>query len=1028
MDRRHGVRGLLIGPAMGLLAVGCAAPPEGLRATPSGDGPVVVVDWDAEPLAELPFPNDLVAVTDATSPTGLRLNIPTETHTLFETEARHKINELTGFGIYAPITASFDHRLDIQNILDRHPDDLHEEDTFDDDAFFVVNVDPDSPGFGELVHLDVGHGRYPADVFRPDRYFANDTRADQPSIIFDTVDEDVNANGRMDPGEDLDNDGVLDVPNVWPPGAEPFENLLTFYDMESDTLIVRPVVPLREETTYAVVLTERLVGEDGQPVRSPWAWVHHTRQGTALAPVLDALDDAGVGVERNDIAFAWTFTTGRPTGDLRDIRRGLYDGEGPYPFLAEEYPAGVSTALGLHTLDGVDPYSLPLSRILPILANLDALGSGEGTAVLQSWFESFGDRIVGGTFTTPYLLVDKDEGAGWDADEYWVLDPYTGAMAREPQRVVFTCVLPLASEAHQAPFPVMVYGHGYGSSRIEFMLFAAAVNRMGHAACSFDFPGHGLDIGGDDAELARQLLEAGGLLGVLDHFSDSRARDLNNDGRPDSGGDQWTADPFHTRDMVRQPAVDWMAFTRALHACGEGTMGLEVYGEDGQPVGVDGERVSCDWDDDGVPDLGGPDADISLFGGSLGGINSGVAAAVVPDVVAWSPVVPAGGIVDVGIRTQIGGAVEAFVGRLISPLFVGVPDASCAGIQIRQLVNSVTDMAQLPVACLPEIPAGGEVVISNLTNGMVRTGMIPADGRFRVAIAADAMSVYDKALAAGIPREGPEEGVVYEVPYNEGLGDALMVEVYDAQGVRVAAIDTWQADVVHEGVTMPAGSPLVAGNEGNGKIRGSSEARRLAYISALILEPGDPIAYAPHYVLDPFQDVGAVPQNVLIVPTPGDDQVPINAGIAMARAAGFVDWKHVDPRYGVTQDRFLIDRQVIRGVEERGPWRGPGGDPLLFDADDLDDGTDDHQAPSDAPLRATVLTESGASGLRLPYVSPTGIHGFREPDPGLAFDINTYSIMMISDYLRKRGSVLEDKPCYEDGSCPDIPQVVGGAP
>ena len=32
---------------------------------------------------------------------------------------------------------------------------------------------------------------------------------------------------------------------------------MTWYERETNTLIIRPVVPLREETRYAVVLTER---------------------------------------------------------------------------------------------------------------------------------------------------------------------------------------------------------------------------------------------------------------------------------------------------------------------------------------------------------------------------------------------------------------------------------------------------------------------------------------------------------------------------------------------------------------------------------------------------------------------------------------------------------------------------------------------------------------------------------------------------------------------------------------------------
>jgi hypothetical protein len=333
-------------------------------------------------------------------------------------------------------------------------------------------------------------------------------------------------------------------------------------------------------------------------------------------------------------------------------------------------------------------------------------------------------------------------------------------------------------------------------------------------------------------------------------------------------------------------------------------------------------------------------------------------------------------------------------------------------------------MSQLPMGRLDRVPVGGTVRVTNLDKGMVREGMIPEDGRFRLAIGADAMNAGEKAIEAGIPETGPEPDVIYEIGGNDGLGDQLLVEIFDAEGVLVATFDTWPEDVLHEGITMRAGSPIVAGNEGSGRIRGTSEARRIAYVAGMVLEAGDPIAYAPHYFRDPFDEV----QNVLIMPTPGDDQVPVSAGIAMARAAGLVDWQNIDPRFGTTVDQWLIDRQVIRGVEERGPYTDDAGNPVLFDIDDFDEGTDGYGAPSDTPLRVDVETEVGVSGMRMPYVSPRGTHGFGQPDPSLDFDIHTYALMLIGDYLFHDGAQIGARACYEDASCPDFPTVAGGDP
>ena len=53
---------------------------------------------------------------------------------------------------------------------------------------------------------------------------------------------------------------------------------ITFYEFETNTLIIRTVRPLRESTTYAVVLSDRIKDLKGNSIQSPFAFIHHTRQ------------------------------------------------------------------------------------------------------------------------------------------------------------------------------------------------------------------------------------------------------------------------------------------------------------------------------------------------------------------------------------------------------------------------------------------------------------------------------------------------------------------------------------------------------------------------------------------------------------------------------------------------------------------------------------------------------------------------------------------------------------------------------
>jgi pimeloyl-ACP methyl ester carboxylesterase len=975
----------------------CAPYPTGLRRTPAGSGPTVIIDWDAEPLPEIPLPNDLATRADPTSITGLRLNISEDAPTEMERRARRKINGLTGFGVYAPFTVSFDSPLDLDEITRRHQDDGN----FADDAFFLINVDPSSPDYLQPVRLEVGHGRFPQDLDQTDRYFPNDPRADSPALLFETEDEDSNQNGILEPWEDTDNDGILDKPNVYPEGGDPREDLMTWYERETNTLIIRPVMPLREETRYAVILTERLVGLEGDAVRSPWEYVHHLRQTEALAPALHALPEWGVDMD--DLAFGWTFTTGRVTGDLVDVRRGM-DGEGPWPWLATAFPAGVLEALVLHEDDALeDEFRLPVAGLIEPVGNLGLFG--DSADVLQRAYSSFSTDIVGGSYITPYLLVDVDDGGLDDTDEWWKLDPMNGTMVVGPQRVPFTCVLPKATEDNQPPFDVVLFGHGYGSSRFDMFGFSWAMNRVGKAACAIDYPGHGPTINPDELELVEAILKGMHLMPFLDHLKDARYRDVDNDGIPDSGADQWIADSFHTRDMVRQAAVDWSQLIKSLQACGTGEMDK------------DGDRVmACDWDEDGTPDIGGRDAKFYLVGGSLGGINTAVTAAIEPNVTASAPIVGAGGLMDIGIRSPLTGVVEAVIGRLITPLIIGTPD-DAGGLVLSQHVISGRHDATLPFARLPSVPGGGEILVENLVNGEERLFRIPDDGTLRVPIPGDAADPTTKRILAGLPhQEDPGIGV-YTVEDNIGLGDELRITVWDATGAEVAQIDTFEEEVLFEGVTYLVNSPLVVASEGLGHLRGSPSLRRLASFTGMIIEGGDPIAYAPAYFERPFEALGGQATNVLVIPTPGDMIVAVNAEIALARAAGLVNFKDVDPRYGMTVDQWLIDREVVRGLEQHGPWVDASGSHALFDPDDLDEGLDGYGVPSDAPLRVTRDTDAGVSGMRIPYVSTTGSHGFGLPDPTLAFDINTFAIHQVARYFETDGQVLTDDQCMEDHSC-----------
>ncbi len=327
----------------GVAAVACAVDPEGLAPSPSA-AVTVKLDFFHRPLPEIPLPNDLATRYDATSATGRRINASLVAPTSFEHLTRKKADELDGWGVFTPITIPFTGLIDLPGVIQAHQGDDYAQ---ANDLVYVIDITPGSKTYGQPATLDVGSGNYPATLKDLNGYWDNDPRGQTLSLLFEEVDEDKNGNGVLDDGEDSDLDGILDVPNylpgkdkVQPTLAARSNALMTFYERETNTLIARPLQPLRERTTYAVVVTRRLKDANGQPVGSPYPFVNHAGQTQALQPLLEILakkpKELG-GLTLDDVAFAWSFTTGSIYADITAVRDGLY-GHGPQAHLAKQFP------------------------------------------------------------------------------------------------------------------------------------------------------------------------------------------------------------------------------------------------------------------------------------------------------------------------------------------------------------------------------------------------------------------------------------------------------------------------------------------------------------------------------------------------------------------------------------------------------------------------------------------------------------------------------------------------------------------
>lgn len=984
----------------------CGGPePDGLRRTPPGTGPVVRWDISARPLPEIPFPNDAATRLDPSSPTGRRVNVSLLGDLRMDRQARALFNRLDGFGAFQPITVSFSAPLDLDDLARRHHEPIPDT---SDDAVFVVAIDPASPDFGRPVMLDMGRGNYPALIRDDTRYLPADPRQGERSLLFETVEEDRNGNGVLDPGEDSDDDGVLDHPNVWPDGAPVTKGLLTHYERETETLIMRPLVPLRERTTYAVILTSRLRGLDGQSVRSPFPYIHSLEQLPSLRvlpEVLRRMREAGIDLSMDDVAFVWTFTTQSITRDLVAIREGLY-GEGPLGWLASTVPTDAIPIPAL-TADQPNP-RMPFpgetlkALVGGVLVPAFGISASQAAGLLDdldhiAYVAQF--RIRSPDFLTGQgdrrLFQDKEGQRPWDW--HFEVDADTGVAPMTLADLVVTMAIPRRTERFSPPFPVAIYAHGYGQARVEMLGFAAVLARYGIASAAIDGWGHGIYVKPEDREKILALAEGFGFRPFVEAFLEGRARDVTGDGKKDAGADMFSSHAFHTRDTIRQAVVDHLQLIRVLRRFD----GVARWDLDQDEDGV--SDLAGDFDGDGVVDAGG-EVDYFFWGSSMGGITSGVVGALEPAVVATAPVAGGACLTCLTSRSQQASVIHDTLLRGMGPVVWTEPDE---GVPERRRLWLTCALAKKPVhlsvASLWGIPVGSTMLVHNLRTGEVRSGHIRQDG----------------LGSAPIPTDP---------------GDRLEVTFLGPDGATLARIDTFEFDAFYDTGTHPtwrAGEPLVSPCEGWGYRRQSPELRRLIGLAQMALEPADPIHWARHFFLEPLplRSTENRPRNLLLLVTLGDNMDPPDIHYAQARAAGILPYLDPDPRYGVSANDWLIQNHVFEGICGLGRFPpNSQGQEVLFDPDRLDDlgmppGQDGNgfDAPSPEPgkeLRLTVHTSTGVSGIRHAHMEPCGKHSFFITDPGRPFNVDEYLNSLAGHYFRSRGTRILDDRCHEDSSCP----------
>ena len=1015
----------------------------------SQPGPVVVWEPLRQPQPELPFPNDLALkmLADGT----LRVNGSTQGETAMDRSNRQHFAELDGFSGLTPITVAFDGPLDVSTVTD--------------DALFVVNVTPDSKRFGERMPLDLGRGWFPHQA-NPRRSFPRDPLASFTSFVMPP-----------DNWVDLNGDGT---PDKW----------VYNYEVATHTLDIRPILPLQSGAQYAIVLTKKLKGwdKDGRygPVQSPFDVVNHDSQTAAIARALPSL--AQVGVQTDDVAFAWTLTTGDLSRTFRSLRDGLY-GNGPFAWLNDAVPAR------LLAIDKMDiPFdgnitTYPPENPYPSVAwDHDYVLQGEFIKRMVGLINAVQPGVADDFNYGDYALFGEMETADLrnTPDRVWVLDKKAGTVGQQQadgtvamgqtvktQKVPFLLVVPKTTANHKPPFPVLVYAHAAGSSRIEALLMADRFAQAGIATFSIDAVGHGpiftsaLEFLGQNVGMVRQLvgalifpdadtqfppsmsdaaafkaMEKNGFIGEL--AIKGRAFDDNGDCQITNDEGYFSPNAFRLRDSIRQTAFDYLTAVRMLRALSQ----AKVPTPPKDPAHATQEQLmpsllAGDFNCDGVLDIGGefmvgtdgktftsksvnPDGSARLqpqpyfmMGISLGAVHTTLTAPLEPYIVAAAPNVPGAGLADVFLRTDLEEVAGPLMQKITGVMVVGCPlqaDADGNNRVRLSLNDDSNNCSRKTFATYRDWNHGGVCVDAPVDVSVtypVQDDGGPAAQRGEI-LAPIGATVRVHNATAGTQAEGKVDADGgFTLAISTDIGDELRLEILGQDGNVVSH------------------ARLITPYEGLAKPRNSPDFRRFVQLAANVLEGADAITVAERAILDPLP--GRQPEwpvtNLLMMLAIGDSTVVFSQGLALARAVGLMG-RGNDPTvafntpFAVQTDMAAPYRNWTETMIALGLLAGKDVPPALLNPAKPEGG----KGSGLCSIVASQVSAVGPVGKAMSALCLADVHGnhayiaspsndsFPASD-GYKGTYTQYHRNLIATYLHSLATKVTEDPCWADPQC-----------
>ena len=538
-------------------------------------------------------------VGGADTASGLQWNSSVERVSEHQRHLRQLLNQLDGFGTFAPAMVAFEGEVDLTTVTE--------------DSVILINIEEGHPNQGRRIPLDLGKGYFPAEG-EPHGYYGHDQYRDASTLT-------------LSPNNvaDLNGDGI--------------NEFIGHYDRSNNELTIRPILPLDRGVTYAVLITRDVYGvaSDGTigPVRSPFAHKAHYAQLPLVERAIKLAD-----IPAAELAFGWTYTTSDTLEPLLAMRKGLY-GDGRFSRLSEIAAPGISEVRDTSILHDADGVTFDLDE-------------RDHRYILQAEFFSMILSLIGqiqddDNFNIQFKNVDYLVFGSWDTPNIrntprreLSVDLHTGQGDVTLEKVPFMIAVPKATARYSPPFPVMFYFHGTGTSRFEPLAIADAMAKLGIAVIAFDQVGHGpliqdiprlLQENPSEADLIPALLPVlANLLApdrlneffdleveeALEKFKEiglfaeltvhGRAEDINEDGRMDTAESFFYADPFRLCASFWQDLVDMMQMVKIVRGLRQENVPAEPLANPSEASYEELEPylLAGDFNADGVLDVGGP--------------------------------------------------------------------------------------------------------------------------------------------------------------------------------------------------------------------------------------------------------------------------------------------------------------------------------------------------------------------------------------------------------------------------------------